>query len=70
MNQRGALANFLVSAGFTLIRSNKHQIWGCPCGHGRVTVSNSRHGGRGDNNARAEIARTLRACKPRQENAA
>ena len=70
MNRKTALTNDLVSAGFHLIRSNKHQIWGCPCGHGRVTITSSRPGGRGDTNARAEIARTLRACKTRQEKAA
>jgi len=69
MDRKKELTNHLVSSGFTLIRATNHQIWGCPCGHGRVTIASSRHGGRSDDNAKAEIARTLRACTDRQEAA-
>jgi len=71
MDNRKALTNFLVSAGFTLLRTKNHQIWGCPCGHTRIPMSCSHHEGRGDQNARALIARTLRACRtPKKEEKA
>jgi len=62
MDNRKALTNDLVSAGFRLLRKKNHEIWGCPCGHAQIPMSCSRHEGRGDQNARALIARTLRAC--------
>lgn len=67
MNNRKALTNYLVSAGFTLLRHSKHEIWRCPCGHALLTISSSRAGGRSDQNARAQASRTLRNCTPRQE---
>lgn len=70
MDNRKALINYLVSAGFTLIRSRKHLIWRCPCGHTQIPSSGSHHEGRGDQNARALIARTLRACADKGRAAA
>jgi hypothetical protein len=55
--------------GFTLVRNKNHQIWACPCGHHRITTTGSPCGGRGDNNAKAQIRRTLRACKTQEDTA-
>lgn len=62
MNNLKALDRMFEAWGFTLIRQNKHKVWRCPCGHAQITTSASRHGGRGDQNARALLARTRRAC--------
>lgn len=63
MNNLAALERTFIEARFSLVRQRKHKIWRCPCGHHQTTSSSSRHGGRGDQNARALIARILRQCK-------
>lgn len=68
MNDLTALDRAYTEAGFSLVRSRNHKIWRCPCGHTQIASSNSRHGGRGDQNAKALITRTLRACTPRQRS--
>lgn len=57
-------------AGFRLVRSNNHLIWQCPCGHARVPSPTSVGRGRSAQNMKAEIARTLRACKALEGKAA
>ena len=63
MNNLVALDLAFDKAQFTLARQRNHKIWRCPCGHHQATSSHSRHGGRGDQNARALIRRILRQCK-------
>lgn len=70
MNNLVALDRAFTKARFTLVRQANHKIWRCPCGHAQITSSGSRHGGRGFENAMAQIARTLRACKPLSEECA
>lgn len=63
MNNLVALDRTFAAAKFSLIRQTGHKIWRCPCGHHQMSSSNSRHGGRGDQNARALIRRILRQCR-------
>jgi hypothetical protein len=63
MNNLVALDLVFDAAKFTLTRKRKHKIWQCPCGHHQMSSSGSRHGGRGDQNARALIRRILRQCE-------
>lgn len=70
MQNLTALDRLLTGAGFSPVRHKNHKIWRCPCGHTQLTLSGSRHGGRGDQNAKALIARTLRACTPQQQRRA
>jgi hypothetical protein len=70
MRDISALVQTFREAGFTLVREKNHQIWRCPCGHTQMTSSLSQHGGRGDQNARARIARALKICQQNMENAA
>lgn len=70
MNDLTALDRLYREAGFVLARYRKHKIWRCPCGHATITSSTSRHGGRGDQNARALVARIRKACKQGQRGAA
>jgi predicted RNA binding protein YcfA (HicA-like mRNA interferase family) len=64
MRSATALIDRFERAGFTLVRSNGHQIWRCPCGHRQVTSPSTPGRGRSTQNMEAEIARTLKACKP------
>lgn len=63
MNNIVALDRAIAANKFVLARKKKHKIWNCPCGHHQMTSSGSRHGGRGDQNAKALMARILRQCK-------
>jgi hypothetical protein len=63
-------AQLFQQSGFTLVRSKNHMIWRCPCGRHQLVTSTSRCGGRGDENAKADIRRTLRACSITQEEKA
>ena len=63
MNNLVALDRLFHEFGFTLVRHHKHKIWRCPCGHAQIASSGSRHGGRGDQNAKALMARVRRACE-------
>lgn len=67
MRAATALVQSFERAGFRLIRSNGHHIWGCPCGHAVVTVSVTPGKGRSVENSRADMKRTLRACTPLEE---
>jgi hypothetical protein len=67
MHAHTALINTLMSAGFTLARKRQHEIWRCPCGHGQITVHSTGGKGRGDINARKQMARTLRECTALKE---
>jgi hypothetical protein len=69
MNNLTALDRLFSAAGFTLVRHTNHKIWRCPCGHTQMASSSSRHGGRGDQNAKALLARILRACTQAKEKA-
>lgn len=64
MDNLTALDRLFEAHGFTLVRHTKHKIWRCPCGHAQIASSSSRHGGRGDQNAKALLARTRRRCQP------
>jgi hypothetical protein len=70
MNDLTALDRAFTEAGFTLARHIKHKIWRCPCGDHTITSSGSRHGGRGDSNARALLARTRDKCARKMRRAA
>lgn len=70
MKARSMLFGMFEQAGFTLVRCTGHAIWRCPCGHTKVTSASSPGKGRGVTNARAQIARTLRACTQQQRSAA
>jgi len=67
MRQVSELIRAYKAAGFTLVRSKKHLIFQCPCGHAQLVDTSTRCGGRGGTNAKARIARTLRACTPLEE---
>jgi len=69
MDNLTALEREFRAFGFVLIRHSKHKIWRCPCGHAQITSSSTRHGGRGDQNARAMLARTRRVCTQRLQEA-
>jgi hypothetical protein len=60
------LNKFFAANGFVMIRSRKHEIWRCPCGHTQIVSSCTRQGGRGDMNCKSRIARVLRECGTRQ----
>lgn len=62
MDNLTALDRLFREFGFELVRYSKHKIWRCPCGHAQIASSGSRHGGRGDRNAKALLARTRRRC--------
>lgn len=66
MNAITALKNELVRAGFRLARTNRHQVWLCPCGRHLYTSSSS-HKHRDDNNAYTKLSRILRECKQNME---
>jgi len=70
MKASSALCRTFERAGFTLVRSNKHQIWRCPCGHTQVTSPATPGKGRSVENMRAEITRTLRICNQPMEECA
>lgn len=63
MDNLKALDLAFQEAGFTLVRHGKHKVWRCPCGHAQLVASSSKHGGRGDQNAKALLRRTARQCK-------
>jgi hypothetical protein len=63
MQASRALVLSFQRAGFTLVRSNRHSIWRCPCGHAQVTSPATPGKGRSVDNCKADIARTLRACR-------
>ena len=52
-------------AGFTLARTDRHQIWRCPCGHAQLVDKTTRGGGSGSGNSKARLNRTLKECKRR-----
>lgn len=64
-----ALYLALEDAGFKLLRSNRHQVWGCPCGHTQVTVSKTPGKGRSATNATGDMKRALRECSQLREYA-
>jgi len=64
MNAKSTLYAAYERAGFILVRSQNHAIWRCPCGHAQVTSPRTPGKGRAADNCEADIARTLRACKP------
>lgn len=55
-------------AGMKFVRKGKHLVWDCPCGHARLQTSGTHNEGRGDNNARALLRRTLRTCRQRMKS--
>jgi hypothetical protein len=63
------LVQALVRAGFTLVRTTKHQTWTCPCGHARISCAVSPGKGRAVENTQAQIRRILRACTLMEESA-
>lgn len=63
MNKVTEMVKFFKAHGFTLLRQHRHQVWGCPCGHALITTTGSPCGGRADRNAKAQVKRTLKACK-------
>lgn len=68
MLARTAISRSFAKAGFTLVRTNKHEIWRCPCGHRQVTCpSTPSKGGRSIGNTMAELARTVVVCKQRMK---
>jgi hypothetical protein len=69
MRAATALTRSFERAGFRLVRSNGHHIWACPCGHRQIVSPATPGRGRSMENTRAEIARVLRACKPRKGKA-
>lgn len=64
-----ALFQAFEKSGFKLVRTSKHAIWNCPCGHARITSPITP-----SHNAlvasEGQIARTLRACKQRLKECA
>lgn len=62
MRARSALDVMFVQGGFELLRTSKHHIWGCPCGHAKITAPATPGKGRSVNNTRAIFTRTLRVC--------
>lgn len=65
MNAKSALYAAYEEAGFTLVRWSNHLIWRCPCGHAQITSPATPGKGRVAQNSAADIARTLRACRPK-----
>lgn len=63
MRAQSALTGMFQDAGFRLIRTGNHPIWGCPCGHTKVTGCSSIGKGRAFTNARLQIQRALRGCE-------
>lgn len=65
MRQVDELVKLFKQEGFTLARHTNHMVWNCPCGHTRVTTPGSPgKNNRSDENTRALMRRTLRACTP------
>jgi hypothetical protein len=64
------LINALKKAGFTLLRHNRHMVWGCPCGHDLITIASTKQTGSGDTAAYALMNRILRGCEQRRKEAA
>lgn len=62
-----AIDHMMTAAGFTLVRQSNHRVWRCPCGHAQITSHCSPCGGRGDQNMKAKLARTVRACNPKAQ---
>lgn len=62
-----ALVKLFSENGFTLARQTNHMVWRCPCGRHQITSSGTHCEGRGDNNAKALMKRTLRKCAQAQE---
>lgn len=69
MRARSALAKAFERAGFTLVRSNKHAIWRCPCGHTKIPAPKTPGKGRAVWNTEALMTRTLRACNQQRSAA-
>ena len=63
MRAATALVNQFREAGFVLARSRKHLVWRCPCGHATLTSPATPGKGRSIENARGDIARTIRICR-------
>lgn len=57
-------------AGFTLVRSHRHAIWQCPCGHMRIVTSCTPGKGRAEGNSESLMNRTLRVCAQNKKAAA
>lgn len=62
MRRGGSLTKVFEEAGFTFVRQTNHQIWRCPCGRHQIATHCSPCGGRGVENALAQIRRTRRQC--------
>lgn len=65
------ITQMLKKAGFELLRKNKHEVWGCPCGHALITVAATGDGkGSAAINIRTRLARTLKTCEQQEGKAA
>lgn len=69
MQASSALCKAFERAGFTLVRSNRHLIWQCPCGHAKIPSPKTPGKGRAVWNSEALLTRTLRACQQQRRAA-
>lgn len=70
MRARSALCQTFEQAGFVLVRSNKHHLWRCPCGHTQIPSPKTPGKGRSVWNTEALMTRVLRACQQNVREAA
>lgn len=70
MRSSSALANLFERAGFRLVRSGRHLIWRCPCGHAQLTTPATPGKGRSIQNSAGDLARALKVCEQNMKEAA
>lgn len=56
------LAKHIEGAGWHLIRANKHNVWGCPCGRHLLTTAATPSDPRSTKNALATLRRLSKEC--------
>ena len=62
MRAQSEVERLMRDAGWTLRRSRKHNVFGCPCGQHRITTPSSVVYGRAQANIASQLRRLQRQC--------